>query len=120
LKNHVIMFAAEFAPAILAKTKKQTIRRDRKAAIYVGDCLELRQWSDVAYRSKQVGIDAVLCTKAAPIELTEQGAKVAGNTQNLLGLELLAREDGFQSWAAMKDWFRSNYGLPFKGILIGW
>ena len=114
------MFAAEFAPAIRAKTKRQTIRRDRKAAIYVGDCLELRQWSEAAYRSKQVAIDAVMCAKAAPIELTEEGAKVAGNSQNLLGLELLAREDGFQSWAAMKDWFRNNYGLPFQGILIGW
>ena len=120
MKNHVIMFSGEFVDAIRAKTKRQTIRRDRKAAIYVGDCLELRQWEDVAYRSKQIGIDAVLCTKAAPIELTEQGAKVAGNTQNLLGLELLAREDGFTSWAAMQDWFRANYGLPFKGILIGW
>jgi uncharacterized protein YqfB (UPF0267 family) len=120
LKNHVILFAAEFAPVILAKTKRQTIRRDRKAAINVGDCLELRQWADQAYRSKQVGIDAVLCTKAAPIELTEEGAKVAGNVQNLLGLELLAREDGFASWSAMQDWFRANYGLPFQGVLIGW
>lgn len=120
MKNHVILFAAEFSPAIRAKTKRQTIRRDRKAAIFVGDCLELRQWEGVAYRSKQVEIDSVLCTKAAPIELTEEGAKIGDNVQNLLGLELLAREDGFTSWAAMQDWFRANYGLPFKGILIGW
>jgi hypothetical protein len=120
MRNHIIMFAAEFGPAILAKSKRQTIRRDRKAAIYVGDCLELRQWEDVAYRSKQISIDAVLCSKAAPIELTEQGAKVGDNVQNLLGLELLAREDGFASWAAMKNWFQAHYGLPFKGILIGW
>jgi hypothetical protein len=34
--------------------------------------------------------------------------------------EMIAKRDGFDSFADMADWFEKNHGLPFEGYIIRW
>jgi hypothetical protein len=33
-------------------------------------------------------------------------------------MQQLAKDDGFQDWAEMREWFRNEHGLPFDGLSI--
>jgi hypothetical protein len=114
-----LMFRPRFVEPILAGTKTQTIRPNRKRPIAPGTKLSLRRWAGKAYRSPQVVIREVECIATFPIEVRAD-------------LDVFARGDGFPSWDAMLQHFRSApqasrgnqvgsaYGLPFTGTLIQW
>ena len=45
---------------------------------------------------------------------------VAGKYGGYDHLNRFAKQDGFDSWEEMRDWFKRRYGLPFEGVLITW
>lgn len=121
----VILFSPRFAPLVENGAKLQTIRKERKRPIKVGDMLSLRTWEGVPRRSKQrilreptpcIGIDA--------ISIDEEGVAVEEPEFMLYlmntGLNAFAQADGFCDWYDMRDWFHDTHGLPFTGVLIRW
>jgi len=121
----VLMFKPRFVRLVRSGVKQQTIRPVRKRPIEAGDALALRYWSGLPYRSPQVTICYATCTAVWDIEI--RGVDAGLSTCIVNGDELtpfqrstLARDDGFDDWAGMWDWFKANHGLPFKGVVISW
>lgn len=131
IRRHVIMFAARFADAVARGEKRQTIRPTRKRAVAVGDALDLRAWSGLPYRSKQVYLTGIrACVQVGTVEIfTTIGGrtKILDRHMVLDGIEMsgeerdrFAQADGFSDFAVMSWWFMTTHGLPFNGVLIRW
>lgn len=125
----VLNFQARFAEIVRTGSKRQTIRARRKDFRNPkrGDRLYLY----TGMRTKQ-------CRKLGEARcLSVEGIQVLGDKpsgeygvftydRNWPGRttekrhELLARNDGFESFDEMLDWFRKTHGLPFDGLLIRW
>ncbi len=119
----VLMFQDQFIPKILDGSKHTTIRKIRKRGNpKPGDILSLRQWTGKPYRSKQEVIKEVVCEAVDIIYIYENGVStdsgIYGKFINRENEKLVARKDGFSSWADMLNWFRKTHGLPFEGNLI--
>lgn len=119
----VLMYHKRFAPPILAGTKTQTIRPDRKRPIEVGDALSHRIWEDVAYRSRQVELLANRCIGTFVIRLTIDFIQIGVGSviSTASGLDEFSIRDGFESWAEMRSYWVTgdhHYGFPFTGVLI--
>jgi len=113
-----------FAALVESGAKRQTIRPPRKRPIKVGDTLDLRKWSGRAYASKQVKLRTAVCEGVITATVDETGVTLV-NGDSKLRLEgvnglWFAQQDGFHTFADMKDWFESTHGLPFTGDLIRW
>lgn len=122
-----LMFHKRFIEPIQAGTKKQTIRPPRKRPIKVGDELALRYWVGKGYRSPQATILYASCTAVFSISINAEcyvlgdESAIVGSCSDPAKLDEFARADGFESWADMMAWYRSDgYGLPFEGVLIQW
>ena len=117
-------FQNRFAEDVRTGAKRQTIRAKRKvrpepgqtAHCFTGmrtrQCERLGGWPIVEVA------DVVIC-RGIPRSggvLFIQGAMVL----TIEELEQFAKNDGFDSWAEMLDWFKTNHGLPFYGDLIAW
>lgn len=117
-----IMFQKRFVTPLLSGAKRQTIRPPRKRPIVVGEKLSLRHWYDKAYRSPQVEILKAECTAVFDITISTHGVQIGTGSikTSKPQLDEFARGDGFESWAAMREFFESRfgYGLPFAGTLI--
>ena len=111
------LFQPRFAALVESGLKLQTVRPVPKRMPKPGDTISLRAWTGAPYRSKQrvlreatiVGVDEVRIDRATI---------AVGGTLRLL--ETFASQDGFASFAEMRDWFQATHGLPFTGILITW
>ena len=114
----VLLFQPRFADLVRSGAKTQTIRRDRKHPIKVGDQLSLRRWTGKPYRSKQEVLGAAQCVAEIPCLIYEYGAMVGTNLA--VNAEGFALKDGFASFEEMREWFDSTHGLPFSGTLIRW
>lgn len=114
-----VNFKAEFAKAVAAGEKTQTIRRVRKYPICVGDTLYLKTGQRT---TKCDALGEGICTSVTPIRITDMGAIVDQKVPVLLGSRLndIAKADGFQDWARLRAWFERQYGLPFDGVIITW
>lgn len=114
-------FQARFADAIESGEKVQTIRAewvDGRLPAKPGDRLAL-----------YTGQRTKACRKLAEVECVEVSsiriARVDGEPRvwvrcDRMDAEVQARADGFESAAAMVDWFEETHGLPFRGLLIRW
>lgn len=113
-----ISFHPEFAGAVEAGVKRQTIRDKTQAR--AGSPLQLY----VGQRTKACRklMDAV-CISVQPITLMERIAQPHGNV-TLMGMyvEEFALKDGFASYAAMWSFFkdRADANGEYHGVIITW
>lgn len=111
-------FSPQFAKAVAAGEKRQTIRD--KTTARAGTALQLY----TGQRTKRCEklLDAV-CTGVQPIILLETIAQPHGNV-SLMGmfLEEFAQKDGFASYADMWAFFspRANADGEYNGVIIRW
>jgi len=118
------MISPEFVVKVLADTKQQTIR---PSAWTVGEHYSLRRWKAKPYRSVQIEVCVIECTRTSPATVYDEGLTLRseGTTlQYLAGVDTVALHrfalnDGFDDWHALVAWFRARYlrkahmkGLP--------
>jgi hypothetical protein len=116
-------FQKRFAEPILAGTKGQTIRAFRKRHARPGEELQLF----IGMRTKHCRLIARKeCLAVDPITLVFATSAifigdrvVAGN---LVELDIFARFDGFESYAAMRQFWRDEHdeGDHWEGTVIRW
>ncbi len=117
-----INFKKEFVGAILAGDKAQTIRQ--KARCKPGDKLQLYTGQRTKYCKK---ISDAICTHVHTIEIDELLIKLEGIPLDIACMTQFAQADGFTAHDNPRintldflNFFRDNYGLPFKGYVIKW
>jgi hypothetical protein len=114
-------FKEQFVAPILAGTKCQTIRADRKRHARAGDELQLY----TGMRTKQCRlIGRATCLGAVPARLNfasncvEIGGAVFHGWEDL---SAFAKQDGFEDWLMMRDFWRDRNSFDhWTGILIRW
>jgi len=111
-----INFQAQFAPEILSGRKTQTIRKSARCK--TGDDLQLY----TGQRTKACRLlGTARCAICEPITIAEDYISVGAFRLPSGDAAHIAKIDGFESLAAMRDWFRERYGsLPFTGYRIMW
>lgn len=111
-------FQKQFAEPVESGRKRQTIRANGKRRhARPGDNLQL--YTGMRTKACRKLRDAV-CHDSCPI-LIEADKIWTFQPQELhTDLEAWARRDGFESWAAMRNFFEQTHGLPFSGVLIRW
>jgi hypothetical protein len=110
-----INFQAQFAPDIRAGRKTQTIRKSARAK--TGDELQLY----TGQRTKACELlGTARCAICEPITIAEDYISVGYFRLPSGDAAHIAKIDGFKNLAAMRDWFRDRYGLPFGGYRIMW
>jgi hypothetical protein len=123
-RTHVIMCQSRFAPIIMAGTKLSTIRGKRKRKIEIRDVLDLRQWSGLPYRSKQLKLRLVTVARVRPITVDTTGhtleVRLDGRSIRGAALDLLVLRDGFPHFVHFAQFFTETHGEVFHGSLIEW
>lgn len=124
-------FKARFAAPILAGTKTQTIRADRRRHARPGEELQLY----TGMRTKQCKLIRVArCVSVSDVRLRfGDDAMVAEKAGSSWGdahyvarspkhLDAFAMDDGFTNWADMRAfWAKEHPGTEeFEGVLIRW
>ena len=117
-------FQKQFIEPILAGTKAQTIRADRKRHARPGEALQLY----TAMRTKQCRlIGRAVCGIVAPIKIDLRDHWIDFPATGVrytktLDLDFFARLDGFAHWTAMLAFWRQEHGtaIVFSGVLIKW
>jgi hypothetical protein len=113
----LLNFKKQFAKLIIEGKKHQTIRQARKHPIKKGDTLFLYTGLRTKYCKK---IGEVICKEVQEIKITKNAIYVDGVMQGSLLCEIMARDDGFSTFAMMQEFFKNQYELPFFGVLIKW
>jgi hypothetical protein len=118
-----LSFQAQFAPAVEAGTKRQTIRARRKDGRdpKQGDLLYLY----TGMRTKACRkLGEAVCRSARPICLRvdrSYGIELDGVPLTGHECEDFARADGFGSYDEMMEWFSAQgRGFPWRGLVISW
>ena len=117
-------FKAEFAPAVSAGEKRQTIRALRKGGRHAlpGEALQLFTGMRTRECRKLLDPDPT-CIAVDPIDMivVDDDVQVLVKDEPLSPLELdrLARADGFDDVRKFLLFFKER-GLPFTGVLIKW
>jgi len=112
-------FQPRFVPFIRAGTKKHTIRATRSVCDKPGDTMHLY----TGLRQKGATLIArVPCVKVENILITTGGwVRIDGLYLADDEREALARRDGFESFAAMLEFWREPKNrLPFRGKIFHW
>ncbi len=120
-----LSFTAEFADLVADGKKCQTIRPPRKDGRdpKPGDTLYLKSGP---YSGKRRNLGVVKCTSVNRVTIGPGGIGFEGPSfieplvRTQIGADIAAKEDGFENFAAMREWFEKNGGLPFEGYLIKW
>ena len=99
-------FSPQFVDDIAKRRKRQTLRTTARAR--VGDTLQLYTGQRTKDCRKIVDEDPV-CIRTATIELNEDALYFDGHRQASESAESYARFDGFESYAAMREWFLQTY-----------
>lgn len=129
----VRMVKHRFVELVRSRRKRHTIRPVPKRVPRVGDLLALREWSGRPYRSPQLHVLDTVIIDVGVVRIQTDGVAMTAPNGSLLraagaqGLWLdgvdadrFARDDGFQDWSEMRDWFEREHALPFDGIIIYW
>jgi hypothetical protein len=116
-------FKAQFRAPILAGTKRQTIRADRKRHARAGEQLQLY----TGMRTRNCGlIGRALCSMVDPIRIAVSEGWIEtprlGRFYSVSSLDDFARADGFADWSGMQDFWRREHpdAAIFSGVLIQW
>lgn len=118
-------FQTRFAAPILAGTKRQTIRADRRRHARPGE--ELQLYTGMRTRQCKL-IGRATCRDVRWValqfdtETARDAVEVDGVSQaDLAVLHAFARADGFESWFDLKGFWRLVHGVSrFEGVLIEW
>ena len=115
-------FMPQFAPKVRRRTKKRTIRPHRKDGRRpkAGDRVSLREWTGRPYASKQRVLHESTITDVLDVTITSVTVEFDGEPLSALAAEGFAQDDGFESFQQMIEFFHSEHGLPFTGVLIEW
>ncbi len=113
-----LSFRERFADLVETHAKRQTIRGVWKRPIKSGDTLYLY----TGMRTKRCRkLRMASCLDVRPITLyAGHYVLTVGGYGGFDTLNRFARDDGFDSWEEMREWFKAKYGLPFEGVLITW
>ena len=119
-------FQRQFVDPILAGTKVQTIRADRRGRnphVRPGGALQLY----TAMRTKHCAkIGDARCSSIQPIRIEVENAMICGASGNCLTtideLDDFARRDGFHDWIRMRLFWQQHHPTTpvFTGVLIHW
>lgn len=114
-------FQKKFVPMILDGSKCQTIRRERKNFIKVGDKLFL----NTGMRTRGCRrIKEAICTEIQYIQFVnwfgDQKVLVDNHILLFSEMEELAKADGFESFSDFLHFFERQYGPDFEGVIIHW
>jgi hypothetical protein len=109
-------FQPQFHQSILAGVKTSTIRPKQK--IKPGERFALRFWTGKPYRSPMGFLGTAECLAVARFSIDPFGIKLDGKYYNHEGR--LAKQEGFESVAAMRQWFADNHGETFEGFIHSW
>ena len=115
----------EFVEAITAGTKIHTIREDKTERWKKGRTIQFWKGNPRNVKSKPYQFGTGICTKTASIEIDfwiEQISIYSIDFEKIINFENLdqfAKNDGFDNWDFMKEWFqdKGHYSL-FKGKII--
>lgn len=116
-------FKKRFADPIVALTKRQTIRADRKRHARPGEPVQLYTGMRTRHCLKILAQDPI-CRAVSPILIDLVGGKVdvlrdfAPQIFRGAALDEFARLDGFRDWADMNSFWAGD--LWFAGVLIEW
>ena len=115
-------FRQIFRSPILAGTKRQTIRSDRKRHARPGEEVQLY----TGMRTRQCAIiGRAVCESVRPVwigvddDWIDDGLAIRVET---VDLDRFAQADGFADWSEMRAFWRAEHpGVPvFSGVLIRW
>ena len=121
MARHVIIFSARFAEVVREGLKCQTVRPTRKRTVCVLDELDLRAWSGLPYRSKQVKLREVVALSVHAVRITASWMVLDGRRLNPAEANQFARLDGFLNYANLAGWFQEVHGTAnFEGVCIRW
>jgi hypothetical protein len=114
-------FVGQFHPRIRTGLKVSTIRS--KAWCEQGERVALRYWTGRPYRSPMAILGTAVVVHVSDVLIDRDGAYMRNvNTKELQRYpsDMLAMQEGFGSWVAMRYWFDVTYGLPYTGVLTRW
>lgn len=121
MANFVRLFKPQFAAAVAAGTKRQTVRPMPHRMPEAGDGISLRTWTGLPYRSRQRILGETTIERVREVKMHATGQiELAGRYLPTPEMEAFARADGFADLEALLAWFHAEHGLPFTGILIEW
>ena len=110
-----INFMPQFEKPILDGTKIHTLRNTARAK--VGDKLQLY----TGQRTKACRlIKEVVCTATIRVKFEIDCFNMFPWILDREGLEIFARNDGFDDYSKMLDWFCDNKKQPWAGCVIAW
>ena len=115
-------FKKQFVAPILAQTKDQTIRADRKRHARAGEVVQLYN----AMRTRQcflIGVGRALMVAPIRLDFLRDAITLAGKTwSDAQTLDKFSRLDGFDGWREMAAFWRENHpdAAIFSGVLIRW
>jgi len=115
-------FKPRFRASILAGTKRQTIRAERKRHALPGEQVQL--YTGMRTRHCRI-IGRAVCTTTSPVTIGVAESWVdddCGRMTDPYFLDAFAHLDGFVGWAAMAAfWQREHPDVEvFSGVLIRW
>lgn len=121
----VLMFQPQFADLVAEGSKIQTVRPPRKQPFEPGEIISARKWSGVAYRSPQIEIAQIrILNLIHGVTISEHGIETQGTflegqwvddawePTEPFEVHQFAKDDGFQDWPKMREWFRRTHALP--------
>jgi hypothetical protein len=110
-------FKPEFVPKILSGEKQSTIRSTKRCG--VGDKMQLY----TGLRTKKCKkLMEVICIGVAPIVISASSVWKMGKTEGNVkpSVAPLHEQEGFMNVRDMMDFFRQQYGLPYRGWIHAW
>lgn len=115
-------FKAQFRAPILAGTKCQTIRADRKRHARTGEALQLY----TGMRTKQcrlIGRATTISVLPIRLDFRRHSVMIGGPSYHTASeLDCFAQSDGFADWQEMAAFWRREHDTltEFSGMLIRW
>jgi len=115
-------FKPQFRAPILAGTKRQTIRAERKRHALPGEQVQL--YTGMRTRQCRI-IGRAVCTSSRPVTIGVADGWVddgCGRMTDPYFLDAFAERDGFPAWSAMLAFWRKEHPdiAVFSGVLIRW
>jgi len=113
-----LSYKARFAPLVESGQKRQTIRARRKREFKIGD--RLYHYTGMRTKACRKLLENECCQA---LDIMIDGVVVVidhGIPLDADQRHMLARADGFKSYAEMEKWFGETHGFPFSGQLIAW
>lgn len=116
-------FKARFAEPIKARTKRQTIRAERKRHARIGETLQL--YTGMRTRSCKL-VGRAICLHVGGVRLDFTTRRVEFDTGTAIttpdDTDAFARADGFANWREMEAFWRENHPdvKVFSGVIIRW